>query len=351
MSFPSATSARDVLCGCSICGEQPRLQGITRQAIPNQRKISKIMQNTLTTDSLVWTLRPAPYLPGLYCMQALSSDAGIPNIAQYHRTPEAAVEWMAHLADKKLFDAYALRLLGYDHDIYTNNGKAAGRQFSITFNGLYWEGYDTEEVDYDAYVASAKEILGPEVTCITRADHRLNASSVSHSNMAVVARQMITGAFDKDLEHIYHVDSIASGCRVEGWFMDVSKVSERLRNQYLDRYKWLSKGWPLDKAHHMQKLAYHMITLQPDQILEILKFVNQRVKLGEYMSRVSRRIWRGGLEKRIMFASKMFEGMEAAVVVGSPQEPESFDYDVVAQHANRIAALYRETFLHNITAP
>lgn len=303
------------------------------------------MQTTLATDSLVWTGRPAPSLPGLYMMQALSSDAGIPNVTQYHRTPEPAVEWMKHLAKKKLFDAYALYSLEDKYDIYTKNGKAVGTQFSITFKGLFSEGYFTEEVDYDAYVASAKEILGPEVTCITWAERRVYASSVGHSNMAVVERQMITGASDKDLEHIYYVDSIASGCRVEGWFTDLSKVSETLVNQYLDRYKLLSKGWPLDKADHLQKLAYHMITLRPEQILEILRFVNQRVKLGEIMSRVSRRIWRGGLEKRIMFASKMFEGMEAAVVVGSPQEPESFDYDVVAQHANRIAALYRETFL------
>lgn len=303
------------------------------------------MQTTLATDSLVWTDRPAFYLPDLYTMQALSSDAGIPHVTQYHRTPEPAVEWMKDMAKKNLFDAYALYSLDNQYDIYTKNGKAVGRQYSITFKGLFMEGYLMEGVDYDAYVASAKEILGPEVTCITWAERRVDASSVGHSNMAVVARQMITGAFDKDLEHIYYVDSIASGCCVEGWFMDVSKVSERLRNQYLDRYKWLSKGWPLDKAHHLQKLAFHMITLRPGQILEILRFVNERVKLGEFMSRVRRRIVSGGLDKRIMFASKMFKGMEAAVVVGSPQEPESFDYDVVAQHANRIAALYRETFL------
>ena len=305
------------------------------------------MQTTLSTITKITTSRPAPLLPGYHSLQALSTDDVFPSITQYHRTPEPALRWMKSMAHRNLYDAYILSSLEEARwNVYNRHGKPADKRTTILpQEGLLLETTTPVLVDYDGYVASAKAILGQDITCITWAEHQSHASSVGHSNMVVLARDMITVAADKDMEHIYLVDSVASGCRVEGWFMDASKVSDHFMNEYLDRYQMLSKGWPLCKAHHLHVMSHRIATLRPLQLLETLMSVNESFDLGEDINLVRLRLRQSHPMRLSLFASTMFEGMESGVIIQSPRSLEAIDTDVVKQHAHRIAALYRETFL------
>jgi hypothetical protein len=286
-------------------------------------------------------------LPGFYSMQAMSNEPELPHITQYHRKPEPAVQWKNRLAKKRLFDAFALCSSEARWDLFNRVGKAAGTRNIITAKdgAVFSEICHPVRVDLAEYDAAVKSALGDTVCRITSAEHHQHASSVGHSNMVVVARHMIMDASDADLEHIYLADSIASGCRVQGWFMDVTKVSTKLMDKYLDRYKWLSKGWPLANDHHMQVLAYRMATLRPLQVFGILKTVNAVVSIGEHDGMAVLRVQQVKPEILIMFTAKMLEGLESGLLLAGPQDLEAIDEETVILHADRIAALYKETFL------
>lgn len=299
----------------------------------------------LRDQNKIETNRPAPLIPGFYSIQALSDDDSCPSVTQYHRKPEPAVRWKKGMVKKKLFDAFALCSSDSRWDVYDRKGKSLGTRTNIAPAGLFREVTTPVQVNLDDYVRSARDILGESACCLTWAEHHSHASSVGHSNMVVVARQMIIDASDDDLEHIYLVDSIASGCRVQGWFMDSAKVSPKLMDQYLDRFKWLSNGWPLANDHHIQVMAYRMATMRPLQLLEIMMVVGEMTPIGEHNGLIGLRVQQTPPDKLITFAARLFEGMEAAVLIKSPQSLEVMDPDVIATHAKRIAELYRETFL------
>jgi hypothetical protein len=259
---------------------------------------------------------------------------------------------MKAMSKKKLYDAFLLSGTESHWDVFDRAGKWIEARTSITpDSGTMMESFEPVFVDYPAYVQSAQAVLGDSVRCITWAEHHTHASSVGHSNTVVVARLMIMDASDKDLEHVYLVDSIASGCRVQGWFMDTSNVSEELMDRYLDRHKWLSNGWPLANDHHLQVLAFRMATMRPKQVLDMLMHVTESVYMGEHQSLVAMRIQSAKPEKLIIFVTSMLAGMEDSVHIPGPQALEVIDDDELTEHATRIVALYRETFLRDITAP
>lgn len=251
------------------------------------------------------------------------------------------------MAKKRLFDAFALCSSDARWDIFNKAGKTLGTRNSITNKDgvLFSEVCHPVKVNLDDYDASVKAVLGDTVCRMASAEHHQHASSVGHSNMVVVARHMIMDATDEDLEHIYLADSIASGCRVQGWFMDSLKMSSRLMDKYLDRYKWLSKGWPLANDHHMQVLAYRMATLRPLQIFDILRKVNSVIPIGEHEGLIVMRVQQVRPDVLIMFTAKILEGLEAGLLLAGYQDLEEIDEEALILHAGRIAALYKATFL------
>lgn len=305
------------------------------------------MSQQQQSNQQIETNRPAPILPGFYSMQALSNEPGLPHITKYHRKPEPLVKWKNQMAKQRLFDAFALCSSDARWDIFNRAGKTLGTRQSITNKDgtLFSEVCHPVRVDLDEYDAAVKKVLGDAVIRITSAEHHQHASSVGHSNMVVVARHMIMDAADEDLEHIYLADSIASGCRVQGWFMDSSKISSKLMDKYLDRYKWLSKGWPLANDHHMQVLAYRMATLRPLQVFDILKKVNDIFPLGEHEGLIVLRVQQVRPDVLIVFTAKMLEGLEAGLLLAGHQDIEEIDEETIILHSDRIAALYKETFL------
>ena len=285
-------------------------------------------------------------LPGFYSMQTISVDDSVPSITQYHRKPEPAVGWKNRMVKRRIFDAYALCSSEARCDVYDAAGAQAGVRTSILAeSGMYLENQAQMSVDKDQYEKSVKDILGKTVCCITFAEHHANASSVGHSNMVAVARHIVCDADDEDMNHIYLADSIASGCRVQGWFIDTQKVSAALMDKYLDRYKWLANGWPLANDHHTQVLGYRMATMRRNQIYDLMMTVSNLTNVGEHQSLMIMRLQQAPTEIMILFCSQLLEGMEAGILIHSQQAMEILDSDVLFQNAARIAALYKSTFL------
>lgn len=304
-----------------------------------------MQSNKVSKNKSIETDRPAPLMPGFYSIQALSDDGVLPNISQFHKKPEPAVDWKNQMAKKRLHDAYALCSSESRWDVFGKDGKLVGTRSTITpESGMYLESHNPVSVDTDEYKASVQEILGSSVTCITFAEHHSHASSVGHSNMVAVARNLIMDASEDDAKHIYLADSITSGCRVQGWFIDLQATSMTLTDKYLDRHKWLANGWPLANDHHLQVMAYRMATLRPLQLLDILVHASQHAYLGEHSSLVAMRVQSTKPEKLVLLATRILTGMESCVCIPGPQSLEIIDDDDIAEHAPRIAEAYKEVF-------
>lgn len=304
-----------------------------------------MQSNKLSNTKLIETDRPAPLLPGFYSLQALSEDGVLPHISQFHKKPEPAVKWKNYMAKKRLHDAYVLCSSESRWDVFGKDGKLVGNRNTITpDSGLHMESHNPVSVDPDEYKASVNASLGESVVCITFAEHHSHASSVGHSNMVAVARNLIVDASEDDAKHIYLADSITSGCRVQGWFINLKAASLTLTDKYLDRHKWLANGWPLANDHHLQVMAYRMATLRPLQLLDILIQASQHAYLGEHSSLVAMRIQSAKPEKLIILANSILTDMESCVCIPGPQTLEIIDDDDIAEHAQRIAAAYKKVF-------
>jgi hypothetical protein len=285
-------------------------------------------------------------LRGFYSIQALSTNDAYPSITQYHRTPEPALKWMTAMAKRKLFDAFALSSSGSRWDVFDSHGKKIETRKSILpEEGLIKDLCEPMQGDLTDYIQSVEEILGDSVCSLSFAVHHASASSVGISNTMVVARDMIMNASDEDLEHVYFADGIVNECRVQSWFMDADAVSEELMDQYLDRYQWLTKGWPLDNDHHMLILGNRMATLRPWQVFSILQIVGEHADLGESPEEVGQRLLPPPPEELIMFTSLMLYGLKEGLLLAGPYDLESFDQEVVIKHAESIAGMYRDIFL------
>lgn len=245
----------------------------------------------------------------------------------------------------KLYDNFILCSSDNRFDVYSREGGYYGRQDSVTAeSGIFAESRKPIDVDYEAYIRSVQDVLGSDMTCITHAAHHSHASSVGHSNMVVVARQLVLDASEEDAQSLFLADSIASGCRVQGWFMNAKALSEPFMDRFLDRYKWLSRGWPLANDHHAQVLAYRIATLRPMYLLDILMQVADVANLGEHKSMVSMRFQNAKLDLIIELSAKIMEGMEKAILFPGNNGLETLDEDVIRHHAPRIADVYKSVF-------
>lgn len=302
------------------------------------------MQTTLSTIPQITTDRSAPILTGFYAIQALSND-GI-NITQYHRIYGLALMWVSEMIEKKVFDGFALLTLDDRWRVFDRHGNRIETRTSITpENGVFRDSCEPLHPNLDEYTQAVKEILGASVTPLTFAVHHADASSVGHSNTMFVTRNMIMNASDEDLEHVYFTDGILNGCRIQSWFMDADAVSKELMNQYLDIYKPLTNGWPLNFDNHVEILAHRMAALRPWQVISILQIVGEHANLGESPEQVGQRLLQVFPDDLIMVTSLILNEIFKGLLIKGTYDYELFDQECIIEKAERIAKIYRDLVL------
>jgi len=302
------------------------------------------MQTTLSPIPQITTNRPAPILTGFCAIQALSND-GI-NITQYHRKSGSLLTWFCEMVEKKVFDGFALFTWDDRWRVCDRHGKRIETRTSITpKNGVFRDSCEPLHPNLDEYTQSVKEILGASVIPLTFAVHHADASSVGHSNTLFVTRNMIMNASDEDLEHVYFTDGILNGCRIQSWFMDADAVSKELMDQYLEHYKPLTKGWPLNIDNYLEILAHRMASLRPRQVISILQIVGKHADLGESPEQVDRRLQQIFPDDLIILTSMMLDEIYEGVYIKGTYDNELFEKGCIIENAERIADIYRNMFL------
>lgn len=213
------------------------------------------------------TNTPAPWLPGLYSMQAVGNQ-GLPDVTVYRQNVEDALAWKDRQVGRAIFCKFLLRHAADAWDVYESDGKleclcsdVVGRKMPDSQMGTL--------ASCELLETEAASVVGGHITRIVHAEAHASASVVNHSNYGWVLRNMIRDAAEKDLQHMYVVESHVYGRRVAGVYADVPNLSATAQDQFLDAYRALITRTPLDKEDYVKLFIGRTAALRVDYLSDV----------------------------------------------------------------------------------
>ena len=223
---------------------------------------------------------PAPLLPGLYSVQAVSNVDGRPDVTAYRATVEAALMWKDTQATSGRFERFLLRHAADAWDVYSADGTleslcddVVGRRPGEKPVAVY--------VDRDLLDAEAAGCLGVGVTRVAMCEGHSASPAADHSNFGVTLHSMIRDAPPSDLAHIFVVESHTWSCRVSGIYADITKLSPASQDMFLDTFKAVASSQPIDAADHREILVNRLASLRGAYLSDVCAAVGERKGLDE----------------------------------------------------------------------
>jgi hypothetical protein len=270
------------------------------------------------------TNTPAPWLPGLYSMQAVGNQ-GLPDVTIYRQNVEEALAWKDKEVGRNIFCKFLLRHAADAWDVYGDDGKleclcsdVVGRKMSdLQVGALATSGLlETEAVS----------AVGSRVARVVHAESHASASVVDHSNYGWVLRNMIRDAAEKDLRHTYVVESHAYDHRVAGVYTDVANLSAKAQDQFLDSYRALATRTPLDQEDYLKLFMGRTAALRVNYLSDVCARAGKTSGLDEEEI-LSMRLSVGcrGVEFRRELVSKLLTLTEARISVSVDGAAEEID--------------------------
>ena len=297
----------------------------------------------ITTEKqkpLKWTDRTAPFLPGLYSLQAVSCNEE-PDITAYRMSPDDAINCKRSMAAMGSYGCLLMRDTAESWDVYDGDGEFIEKSSDVIQNQV-GEVMDHVEVNREDLVREAREtLLNDDLSLIACAEHHAGASSADHSNFVVVCRRMIIDAKPHDMQHIYIVESKQWPCRVTGIFADVNCLSSDMQDVFLDRVKWLNKSWPLLKHHHLEMLADRMAKTRPRYVSDLLADCGRAAGLSPDLILGMQSTWAiASPGAKYRFAHHLVTALQSGLMF-YPGQVEEFDPDVVERYGKVVVDNYR----------
>lgn len=218
-----------------------------------------------------FTDRPAPVLPGLHCIQAIPEASDGLQVASYRRNLGSVEGWIATISRAYSFPTFLIKrdqVNGWTS--FDSKGFITGFYDRIETRQVE-ESCDKISVSRDDFTSHAREVIGDErLHLVACAEHHAGANSADHSNFSVMLTRMISDASGLDLERVFLVESTQWPCRVSGLFANLEGMSRNQQDVYLDRYKWLSKSWPLVPGHHQEVLAHRLAACREPYMKDLI---------------------------------------------------------------------------------
>ena len=297
------------------------------------------MNNKRTDQKLTRT--PAPFLPGYYSVQAMSVTPGLPDVTVYRNSAEEAIEWKDKQVTAGRFSRYLLRSSTNAWDVFNAKGALEFLCENVIYDHM-GEADKPVKINREQFDASVADVMGEGLTCVACAECHSGASSVEHSNFVVLSRVITLEASATDLDHIYVAESHDFDCRVVGLFMRLGKMSKEATDKYLDRYKWLSEGWPLSNPHHAGILAARMAKIRGRYLSELV--CHALAQAGgdiEDQAQAKFQIMSVRDDQRYTLARKVVDALLPGLEIEHPGGVESFTADIQREKAAEVAAAYK----------
>lgn len=193
----------------------------------------------------------------------------MPSVTVYRATEQDIVKWMRTSRFPNL-EGYYLRRDLNDVSRYDRDGKIIAKITEPT----YPAGPELEHsitVNHHSLLQEARSVLrNDNLSLIVSVEDHAGASAADHSNFVIICRRMLIEAEPADLRHFYVVESRQWECRVTGIYADVGALSSAMQDAYIDRYRWLANGWPLNSQHHLDMLADRLVRARSSYVTSLL---------------------------------------------------------------------------------
>jgi hypothetical protein len=283
---------------------------------------------------------PAPFMQGLYSVQAVSIHPDLGDVTIYRETAAEAVAWKTKQAATGQFSRFFLRHAINAWDVYTGDGKLehlcddinAGDDREIT---------DACSVDRAEFVARARKQIGERFTCAVALEAHRDACAADHSNFVVLSQLLLLNGAAADKQHMCVVESRDWQCRVIGLFIDVEKLSTAAIDKFLDRYPYLVKSWPLSGSHHLNVLATRLSTIRQDYLADV---VGQLMHNESTAIAAKFNVLAASDAQRKQLADKLVQTLAGAIEIEKVGGPELFDEEQVANKRHELLEAYTSVF-------
>lgn len=197
----------------------------------------------------------------------------------------------------------------------------------------------TEEVKVDrkALEQDAREfLLNDDLSLIACAEGHSGAAAADHSNFSVLCLRMIIEASQEDLKHVFVVDSRRWSCRTVGLVADLQRVSDRMTDVYLERFRWLNYSFPLVDDHFITTFSARLARVRTKYFKDLIGNCAAVGKLNpELVPGLQYRWMSASPDDREEFARHVTKTMREGIV-GRPSMAEVFSQDVVERHGSEV---------------
>jgi hypothetical protein len=220
--------------------------------------------------------------------------------------------------------------------IYDRTGELLGESQNIT-NRHIEEVTDTVQVDRSILEADVREfMLNEDLTLIACAENHAGASAADHSNFSVICRRMLMEADAQDLRHVFIVEGRKWPCRVVGVVADLTRLSGKMTDVFVDRVRWLRNSWPLVAEHHADVFAERLAKTRSSYVLELLEDCGKSAGVSSDIVLGIKSMWSlAGPGLRYRCAQQIVSTLREGITL-APQTPETFTSDIVDQHGKRV---------------
>lgn len=287
----------------------------------------------------------APYLPGLYGVQALGDDL-TPDVTVYRTDTKEVAAWIKAAKQKNRHGGFLVRH-GLDKvDVYDKSGTRVSRNAKLDeqLSCLPEAAAPAMEVDASVFLREAAAVLPDGWSCMASCMCHAGVSSASHSNFVMVMRDFILEADPKDLAQVAVIESHKWNFRVMGVFAHVPALSSAAQDRYLDRYRWLSNGWPLHAWHFKQTMAYRLSTVQKHTLADVASRVCRLAgKSPEYGMAVKLHVVSLPHEARMALAAAVIERVGDKLEFPEDQRCETFSDEQLKPHADQLMQLVSQS--------
>jgi len=285
--------------------------------------------------------RTPPHLPDRYSVQAIGSDPASPILTTYRRRPFNTADWISEAAKTERFESYLLRRGSGRWELYNDHGELTDRGDPLPFNQS-GESTTPVPVDSTAFLQEARELTGdPGLSLIACREDHAGASAADHSNFNIMCRRMIGEATPADLEHVVIIDSRRWPCPVTGVFANVARLSPAMQDVFLDRQKWLQKGWPMVSRDFQEVLADRLARLRADYVCELLRHCGKVARMSEARITAMEAKWLlASPGPKYRFALHIVETLREGLLFGKGMA-ETFSPEIVRSHGKAVVKDYK----------
>ena len=220
--------------------------------------------------------------------------------------------------------------------VYDHTGGFVGESQSVTGRHVE-EMHTTVAVDRSLLEADAREfLLNEDLTLIACAEGHAGASAADHSNLSVICRRMIMEADATDLRHMFVVDGRRWPCRVMGVMADMSRLSGKMTDIFVERVKWLRNSWPLVAEHHDDVFAERLAKTRSAYVLKLLDDCGEAAGTSADIMLGVKSMWSlSGPGLRYRCAQQIVLTLQEGIAF-SPGEAEMFTDGIVDRHGKSV---------------